>query len=511
MKLVTSQQMRELDRAATLRHRIPSLMLMERAGVGVAEAARRLLPPGGGTVAVVAGGGNNGGDGLVAARHLVESGVEVFVVMLTGPAELSPDARANWERLAPLTARISTAVNAAAFAALAQADVDVDAIFGTGLARPPEGLAAQAIAAMNELVCPVVAVDLPSGLSADTGMPQGIAVRAEVTVTFGLPKRGLVLGEGPAHVGRVEVVDIGLPAEEVAKLAADLELIEPSLFAAHFAKRDPKSHKGDYGHVAVFAGSRGHLGAGYLACLAALRAGAGLATYALPEKAFAKFDARYPEIMCDAIPDNGTAAFHPEGLAAALAAAGTKTALAIGPAVGTEQGTREFVNALVRKTTAPLVVDADGLNVLDLDALAGRKGATILTPHPGEMGRLLSIPTQQVEADRIGCALRLAQRTGAVVVLKGAGTIVATPDGVAAINTTGNAGMATAGMGDALTGVVVAFLAQGMEAKTAAYAAVWVHGLAGDLAAAELSERALITSDVIRKLGGAMQRMTKDA
>lgn len=515
MKLVTSQEMRGLDRVAIERHRIPSLSLMERAGAGVAEVVRRLLPFGGGTVAIVAGGGNNGGDGLVAARHLLAAGVDVFVVLLAPASGLSPDARANWEQLAPLTSHIVSAAGVAEFAAvgprLAQSALVVDAIFGTGLARDVSGVAAEAIAAINALGVPIIAVDLPSGLSADTGMPQGAAVRAQVTVTFGLPKRGLVLGEGSAYAGKIEVVDIGIPPEEVAKLAADLELVEPTMFAAHFAKRDPKGHKGDYGHVAVFSGSRGHLGAGYLACLAALRAGAGLATYALPEKAFAKFDARYPEIMCDAIPDGGTAAFHPDGLAAALAAAEMKSALAIGPAIGTEKATREFVNAFAKETKAPLVIDADGLNVLDLEALAGRQAATILTPHPGEMGRLVGIATQQVEADRIGCAVRLARQSGATVVLKGRGTIVATPDGIAAINLTGNAGMATAGMGDALTGVIAAFLAQGMEAKVAACAAVYVHGLAGDLAAAEHGERSLITSDVIKRLGDAMKRISKDA
>ena len=508
MKLVTATQMRELDRAAIEKHRIPSLTLMERAGQGVARAVLSLSPGGDGVVVVFCGRGNNGGDGLVAARLLREAGREIFVIVLADRDELSPDARTNWDRLAPLTARIATPRSAADLAALmpciAGASLAIDAIFGTGLDRPATGVAAAAIEALNSLNVPVVAVDVPSGLSADSGLPIGLAVKADITVTFGFAKQGLVLGEGRSFAGKIEVVDIGIPPEEGNRIATKLELIEPAMFASRFWKRDPASHKGTFGHVAVFAGSRGHLGAGYLSCLAALRAGAGLATYILPERSFAKFDALYPEIMCDAIPDGGKGVFSPEGLDVALSLLAGKSAAAIGPAIGTDDSTRAFLNAFVAQAKLPLVIDADGLNLIDLSILAARRHATVLTPHPGEMGRLLGMPTELVQRDRIGCAARLAEAHGVTVVLKGHDTIVANPDGASAINPTGNAGMATAGMGDALTGVIAAFLAEGMDAKTASCPAAYVHGRAGDMVAAEHGERALIASDVIGKLGDAL-------
>ena len=505
--------MRELDRAAIEKHRIPSLLLMERAGEGVARAVLSLPPGDGKSAAVICGRGNNGGDGLVAARHLLSAGLDVFVVLLAGRDDLSADARANLDRLEPLTARIVTAKSAselAAFApAIAKASCAIDAIFGTGLDRPASGAAAAAIDMLNSISLPVIAVDVPSGLSADTGEPLGAAVKADVTVTFGLAKVGLVTGQGYDFAGRIELVDIGIPTEETEKIECGLEFIEPSIFVRHFEKRDTAAHKGSFGHVAVFAGSRGHLGAGYLSCLAALRSGAGLATYLLPEGAFSKFDARYPEIMCDAVPDGGSGIFSPEGLAFALSSLEGKSVAATGPAIGTGEATRGFVNSFAKEAKLPLVIDADALNVLDLGTLAARRHATVLTPHPGEMGRLTHLSTDEIQRDRVGYATRLAQEHSVTVVLKGRGTVVANPDGTAAINPTGNAGMATAGMGDALTGIIAAFLAQGMDAKTASCAAVYVHGMAGDMAAGDSGERALITSDVINRLGVAIEAISR--
>lgn len=510
MKLVTAKQMRELDRAAIEGRGIPSLTLMERAGEGVAQAIQKRFLPKRGAVVIVAGRGNNGGDGLVAARCLISAGIDVSVILLSSPNELSPDARANWELLAPLTTHLYQATTEGdlnfRLPMLAQAGLIADAILGTGITRNVSGLVARAIEAINSIDVPVVAIDVPSGLSADDGHPLGDAVAADATIALGLPKLGLFVGEGPGYAGRVEVVDIGIPAEETARIETKVELIDPSMFRPHFAPRRSNSHKGDFGHVLVFAGSRGHLGAGYLAALAALRAGSGLATYCLPERAFTRFDARYPEIMCDSIPDDGTACFHPDGLGRALEIARGKDAVALGPAIGTEDFTRAFVKGLIRKLGLPLVIDADGLNALGPGDLRERRAATILTPHPGEMSRLMGAPAREVQADRFGYAARLSSDTGAMVILKGKGTIVASPDGAAAINPTGNAGMATAGMGDALTGIVASFVAQGMDLWTASVAAVYIHGLAGDMAVEQHSERALITSDVIKCLGAAIKQ-----
>ncbi|MBN1282522.1 MAG: NAD(P)H-hydrate dehydratase [Proteobacteria bacterium] len=283
--------------------------------------------------------------------------------------------------------------------------------------------------------------------------------------------------------------------------------IEPAMFAGLLAPRGAAAHKGTFGHVLIFAGSGGHLGAGYLAALAALRAGCGLCTLCLPEGAFARFDARYPEVMCDPIPDGGAGFFTPEGLAAAHGLCEGKQAMAIGPALGTAEGTGQFVNRLLLDSELPAVVDADALNVLDLDALSRRGSPSVLTPHPGEMAGLLGSSADEVQADRTGAAAKLARQTRAFVVLKGHGTVVAAPDGRLATNPTGNPGMASAGMGDALTGIVASFIAQGAGAWEASLAAVYIHGLAGDIAARELGEASVIASDVIGRLGAAIKEI----
>lgn len=511
MKLVTSEEMRALDRAAISKHKIPSLTLMEKAGRAVADAVLKFSGVGSGQIVIVCGKGNNGGDGLVAARYLIGAGRDVAVLVLSSLDELSPDARANFEFLAPLSTHIFFVTGILELNSRSplfhQAACIIDAIFGTGLSDEVKDLGKRAIELLNSVNAPKISIDVPSGLDSDTGKPHGIAVRAELTVTLGLPKIGLFAGFGPDHAGKIVVADIGIPESEIERLDSKLFLIEPKMFSSYFGKREAKSHKGNYGHVAVFAGSLGHLGAGYLVSLAALRAGCGLVTYCIPQKAFTRFDARYPEIMCDSIPDDGTARFHPSGLFAALDAAKGVDVIAIGPAIGTDAKTREFLNQFIAKISKPVVIDADGLNALDLSSLRSRSKATILTPHPGEMARLLGLTTDEVQRDRLNIAKNFAKTHGVYLILKGANTIVATPDGRAAVNPTGNAGMATAGMGDALTGIIASFLAQGMETFDACSSAVYLHGLAGDIAAAELTERALITSDVIRCLSGAMKKM----
>jgi hydroxyethylthiazole kinase-like uncharacterized protein yjeF len=512
MKIVTAKQMRALDSAAIEKHGIRSLDLMERAGAGLADAVLGLLPDGEGAVLVIAGSGNNGGDGLVAARLMKEAGADVEVIVLSARSKLSPDAQANFGRLSGDD--IHTVESADAFdeatGEVGMPDIIVDAIFGTGIDREVSGLPGHAIDYMNGSGVGIVSADIPSGLSADTGEVMGRAVRAACTVTFGLPKAGFFAGQGPEHAGCVSVVDIGIPQEEIDASESNLELNSPDGFVQNFAPRGRESHKGTYGHVAVFAGSGGHLGAGYLASLAALRAGCGLVTYCLPGAAFEKFDARYPEVMCEAIPDDGRGAFGGIGLERALEIEGGKQAVAIGPAIGTSDDTKKFVNAFLLKSGVPAVIDADALNVLDIDALERTHASAVLTPHPGEMARLMGVDTKEIQADRVGFARSLADRTGAVVVLKGNMTVVAEPRGQDYINFTGNPGMATAGMGDVLTGMIAAFIARGMEPIVAARAAVYVHGLAGDMAAKEGGEESLIASDVISGIGRAIEALRKE-
>lgn len=509
MKLVTAEQMRLLDRMAASEFNIPSLNLMERAGEALAESVTGRYPPSRGAVAVLVGRGNNGGDGLVAARALMERGHDVFIFLTSPTMDLSPDARANWERLAQLTPTFFQIDSASDLnmhsLAIARCACIIDALFGTGLSSELKSPYREIIDVVNTLKIPVVACDIPSGLSSDTGMPLGSAIKARWTVTFGLPKIGLFAGRGADYARDVEIVDIGFPMEAIDRIETKTHLIDPDLFAGHLAPREPKSHKGDFGHVVVFAGSGGKLGAGYLTSMGALRAGAGLVTYALPDKSFAKFDARYPEIMAVGIPDKDRGHFHPEGVTAALDLIKDKTAAAIGPAIGTHEETRAFVVEFVKRARLPMVIDADGLNVLadNLSILDYRPEATILTPHPGEMERLTK--TAKKDEERLPSALKLATAHGVHVVLKGHRTIVATPEGDAYINPTGNPAMATAGMGDALTGMIAGFVAQGMDPAAASIAGVYCHGLAGDIAAKQFGDRGVVASDVIRCFPEAMK------
>ncbi len=514
MKLVTAQQMRELDRAAIETHGIPSLSLMERAGAAVADAAAIYAARRKGSVAVVCGRGNNGGDGLVAARLLIQRGFDVAVFLLSRASELSPDARASWERLVPLTAHIYELSHPDEIRlhhpVLAGASVIIDALLGTGLERTVEGPLAQLIEYLNVLKRPIVAVDMPSGLSADTGVPLGVAVRATTTVTLGLPKVGLFTGSAADYAGEIVVADIGIPPEEVERLAVQLHVTDGATVRSLMAPRERASHKGTYGHVAVVAGSGGKLGAGYLACMAAFRVGAGLVTYYLPDKAFEKFDARYPEIMCVALPDRGRGHFHADGLKQLLASLERTSVVAMGPAMGTHPETRAFVQGVIASSSLPLVVDADGINNLDTALVARRAAPTVLTPHPGEFGRLTGIAADRIQRERLALARDYAVDHRVTLVLKGYHTVVAMPSGIAYINTTGGPAMASAGMGDVLTGAIAGFIAQGIDVGLAAVAGTYLHGLAGDQAAREIGDRGIVASDVIRRLPGAIRAVTEE-
>jgi len=514
MKLVTSEQMRNLDKAAIDEFGISSLSLMERAGTALAEFVAHHFASKRGAIAVLVGRGNNGGDGLVAARLLIERGDEGHIFLTSPVLELSPDCRANWERLVtlkPTYFQINDASDLKIHSiAIARCACVIDALFGTGLSSEVKHPHREIIDFVNALKIPIVAADIPSGLSSDTGMPLGKAVMARWTVTFGLPKQGLFIGRGPEYSREVIIADIGFPKEAVDRIDTKLHLIDPSLFAEHFKERDPRSHKGDFGHAVVIAGSGGKLGAGYLTSMGALRSGCGLVTYALPDQTFTKFDARYPEIMAQSIPDKGRGHLHPAGVNFTLDLIRDKTVVAVGPAIGTHDDTRSFVTDIVKRAHLPIVIDADGLNVLadHLNILDHRQAETILTPHPGEMARLMKTENAKKEEERLPLAVKLATTHHVHVVFKGHLTIVATPHGEAFINPTGNPAMATAGMGDALTGIIAGFLAQGMSATVAAIAGVYCHGLAGDLAAKQFGDRGVVASDVIKLLPEAIRQAT---
>lgn len=462
--LAGAEAMRALDRHTIEVLGVPGEVLMESAGRAVVEVVLARRPS---RVHVVCGPGHNGGDGLVAARHLAALGVAVDVALL---AEPRGDAAAQWERARAAGVREGDGVGA---------DLIVDAVFGTGLARAVEGPAARAIERINEAGVPVVAVDLPSGLDADRGAELGVAVRATETVTFGLPKPGLALEPGRSLAGRITVARIGIP-DHAPGVVPDARVWTPAAAAEHLPERPADGHKGRFGHVLVAAGSQGKTGAAALAARAALRAGAGLVSVACPAGVNDILEQKCTEAMTEPVPDTPSRAFAAAAEDALLALAESRDVVALGPGIGREPETEAMVRSLVKRLTKPLVLDADGLN-----AFQGRPEelrASVITPHPGEAARLLGISSAEIQADRLGAARRLAEVTGAVVVLKGAATVIAAREGPPLINPTGGPALATGGSGDVLTGVVAAFLAQGLPARDAAGLGAFVHGLAADLA-----------------------------
>ncbi|OLB64044.1 MAG: bifunctional ADP-dependent (S)-NAD(P)H-hydrate dehydratase/NAD(P)H-hydrate epimerase, partial [Nitrospirae bacterium 13_2_20CM_2_61_4] len=431
---------------------------------------RQFGPLRGKTVTVVSGKGQNGGDGFVIARMLRERGSRARVLLLTSPSALVGDAAITlrkYKRRGGRTYHVLDDPSASGVfePLLRESDFLVDAIFGTGLNAPVQGPAAGVISLMNQSGLPIVAVDLPSGLDADSGQILGIAIQASLTVTLARPKRGLYIGDGPNIAGTIRVGDIGIPPELVATAKIPLKLLDPASLRIFLPKRKRAAHKGTFGHAGIIAGSSGKTGAAAMAALGALRAGAGLVTVAIPEGLNTVLEAKLLEAMTFPVaetPSHGLAKDSKESL---LEFAASKTAVAIGPGIGREPETVGLVLELLTEIKHPLVLDADGINALAGHAhiLRRAQAPVILTPHPGEMARLLGASVADVQQDRLGVAGRFAREFNAHVVLKGAGTVLAGPDGSLAVNPTGNPGMATGGTGDVLTGMIVGLLAQGLS------------------------------------------------
>lgn len=510
MRLVGAAEMRAIDRAAIDGLGIPSLQLMTRAGGAVVESALALAAPGG-RVVVLTGGGNNGGDGWVAARLLHAAGRRVRVVAVVDPEALAGDAAAVAENA--LDAGVPWALFHHDVALEAgPGDVVVDALLGTGLSRAPEGAFAEAIervAAARAAGARVLAVDVPSGLSADTGRPLGPCVVADATVTFAFQKRGLILHPGPAHAGAVRVADIGIPAAAAARVPPTCDLLDEASVRALVPARDPAAHKGDAGRLLVVAGSAGKAGAAHLALTGALRGGAGLVTLAARPEVLGPALAGRPEAMSVALPGEGPLGM--EDLGALLAATHDVDALVIGPGIPRGSETGELLVELLLARKVPAVLDADALNALAdapalLAGLATLPAPLVLTPHPGEMARLCGLSVEEVQADRLALAAAKARAWRAVVVLKGARTVVADPSGVPAVVPTGNPGLATGGTGDVLAGLCGALLAGGCPSVDAARVAAYLHGAAGDLAAARVGQRGLLAGDLGEAIGQVWAR-----
>jgi len=514
VKLATAGELAAVDRSAAERHGVPVALLMERAGRRIAETAAILLGDlRGRRVLVVCGRGNNGGDGLVAARLLLQAGAAPLVLLVGEPAGLRPDPLQAWEAAVGAGVECAVCPDETALAACSdrarEADLVVDALLGTGFSPPAHGTAAAAISFINGLDRPVLAVDIPSGLAADRGRFEGAAVRASATVTFGYPKPGLVLFPAAGVVGSLWLADIGFPTETDALVAGDLNLATAAELARHLPPRDPQSHKGTFGHVLIVAGSRGLVGAAALAARGALRAGAGLVTAALPATVAPPLLAGLPEAMLLPLPDEGRGAVGPSACPVTLKRLASADALALGPGLSRTPESAAFVREIAAAATAPLVLDADALPALaeqGPEPPGWRSGAAVLTPHPGEMARLLGVSTAAVQDDRVAAARACAARFRAVAVLKGARSVVAEPGGRAWINATGNPAMAAAGMGDVLAGVIAAHLARGIAPLDAALLGVHLHGLAGDLGAAAVGPWGLLASEVADRIPAAVRR-----
>ncbi len=502
MKLVTAEEMRELDRRTIDEVGVPSLVLMENAGRTTYQILRQEFPGLSGPVAVVAGRGNNGGDGFVVARYLANDGIPVTVFLLAEKNQVQGDARVNLDILDQIGVEVVETLTeeglspAAHF--LSRAELIVDALFGTGLNSPVRGLMRALIERINHLRPPVLAVDIPSGLSADTGEPLGVAVQADVTVTYGFPKLGQILPPGRDYVGRLWQVDISIPPA-LAK-ALKIELAEAHELRRCLPPRPFGSHKGTFGHLVVLAGSEGKTGAATLTAEGGLRAGAGLVTAAVPTSLNDILEVKLTEAMTLPLPEaSGARAFGRQSLEPLQEFMADKTALALGPGLGTHLETAELVCNLVRHLPQPLVIDADGINCLsrDPDCLQEAAGPRILTPHPGEMARFLKTTPAEVQARRLEVAQEVAAQYGSFVVLKGAQTVVAAPDGRVSINPTGNPALASGGTGDVLTGLIGGYLAQRLNPWDAARLGVYLHGLAADYLAEQTTPQGLIAGDLL--------------
>jgi ADP-dependent NAD(P)H-hydrate dehydratase / NAD(P)H-hydrate epimerase len=518
MKITSAAEMREIDRITTEKFGVPSLELMEHAGTAVAEFVLRHYQNAQ-KIGVVCGKGNNGGDGFVAARKLREAGKQIRLLLLTHPSELRGDAAEMFRRM---QIEPAVAVNADELRERGQdmfgSDLLIDAILGTGFRPPVSGLYADAITVMNAIAVPVVAVDIPSGADADAMAPDtgSLRARADGIVTFAAPRPAHVLAQLTA--GETEVAPIGSPEEAISS-SLGLNLITPRDFDEILAPREPEGQKGIYGHALIVGGSFGKSGAAAMAGVACLRSGVGLATVATPKSVLPTVAAYAPELMTEPVAESDSGTITAEAVAQLDPLLKAMNVVALGPGISRNPETVSFVHQFVPHCPKPLVIDADGLNAFagNTTALNGSNRFLVLTPHPGEMARLTGKSVKEVQADRIGIARAFAKQHQCVLVLKGHRTLVALPDGTVWVNVTGNPGMATGGAGDVLTGMTAGLLAQAHAMKLpdahmkAVIAAVYLHGLAGDVARERMGEASLIATDIIAGLPEAFRRAQQQA
>ena len=534
MKVVTAAEMRQIDQDTIEGIGIPGIVLMETAGSAIVRAIERYYPTCQ-RIGIFAGKGNNGGDGIVIARQLAHIGRDVRLFLVSPPDIFTGEAQTNLQIAKRLTAsfglqatpkgglRIEEILTGTGFygtgtvpTILASCELLVDAIFGTGLRGTVRDPIAAIINAINRLPTPILSVDLPSGLDADTGHPLGTCIQADRTVTIGLPKRGLLMHPGAELTGKLEVVDIGFPAQVVDAQDIKVNWTSATQAAQWMPPRPLSSHKGSYGRVLVVAGSTGMTGAAALASEAALRAGAGLVTLATPKHLNPILEGLLPEVMTLPLPETDAGSLAVSATSTILEfAEKTKSILAIGPGLSQHPETVSFVHHLIRENREHgldlrMVIDADGLNALaqDRETLSLLNSEVVLTPHPGEMARLTNTAVPTLEKDRIRTVQQFASEHGVTLVFKGAPTVTGTPNGNLWVNSTGNPGMATGGMGDVLTGIIAGLMAQGISSENAAALGVYLHGLAGDIVAETSGMHGLIASDVLKTVPQAISSLT---
>ena len=524
MKVATAAEMRQIDQDTIEGIGIPGIVLMETAGSAIVRSIGQHYPACK-RIGILVGKGNNGGDGIVIARQLAHAGRDVHLFLVSPPENFTGEAHINLQIAKNLKLRIEEiptdttpgVEKDASLNYIASCELLVDAILGTGLRGAVRDPIATIISTINNLPIPILSVDLPSGLDADTGNPLGTCVQADRTVTIGLPKRGLLVHPGAELIGKLEVADIGFPEQIIE--AQDIKANwTTALQATKWVPRRPAaSHKGTYGRVCIVAGSTGMTGAAALASEAALRAGAGLVSLTVPKHLNPILESLLPEVMTLPMPETDAGSLAASATSSILEfAERTKAVLAIGPGLSQNPETVTLVHQLVRENQEQglglrMVIDADGLNALaqTKELLSFLNEEAVLTPHPGEMARLTNTSIPTLEADRISTAQQFANEHDITLIFKGAPTVTGTPNGDVWINSTGNPGMATGGMGDLLTGIIAGLMAQGVSNERAAALGVYVHGLAGDIAAKKLGMHGLIASDVLKLVPEAISSLTQ--
>ena len=509
MKVATAEEMQELDRKAIETYRIPGIVLMENAGRGAADMISNSFPEiHKKKIAIIAGKGNNGGDGFVIARYLLNQGIYVRVYLLTDPKGLRGDAETNFSIFHRMKGEVISVPSSKDYIKvkkdLEKFDILVDGIFGTGLDAEVRGYYREVIDHLNTLQRPIVAIDIPSGLDANTGKPLGTAIRASLTITFGLPKIGHLIPPGLDYVGKkVKVIDIGIPKKLVEEEKIPTYLLEKEEIQKCLSiPRNPDTHKGDYGHLLVIAGSVGKTGAAAMACQAALRMGAGLVTLAIPKSLNAILEMKLTEVMTEPLPETPKQTLSLRAFSAIVRLCENKRAVIIGPGLGTLKETQSLILKLIRTLDLPIILDADGLTALATQpkTLPIKNRSLILTPHPGEMARLIRSQVKEVLEDRVGLSRNFSQSQHVHLILKGHPTLITTPKGEVYINPTGNPGMASGGTGDVLTGMIGGLVCQGFDILSSLQIAVYLHGMAGDEGAQEMGEKSLIATDIIEKI-----------